>query len=156
MGWCCPCILFGKTQARLEDPSLKEYSPVNENVSLILQCPKPYQEHREQILTKYTLQCLLWCGLSCFNASFLIQTKKRQELRKKYNITGNELEPFLKKEQGHIKNKHDVDGSVVEDCLGAFFCRCCGLVQEEKEVVLRQQNVNGAGYQAPQGMDYKP
>lgn len=153
MGWCCPCILFGKTQARLEDPSLKEYSPVNENVSLESQTSQPYTK---TVLTQTALQCLLWCGLSCFGASFLIQTKKRQELRKKYNITGNDLEPFLKKEPGHIKNKHDVDGSVVEDCLGAFFCRCCGLVQEEKEVVLRQQNVNGTGYQAPQGMDYKP
>jgi hypothetical protein len=32
MGWCCPCILFGKTQSRLEDPSLTNYSPINDNV----------------------------------------------------------------------------------------------------------------------------
>lgn len=33
LGWCCPCILFGKTQSRLEDPSLSNYSPFNEHVS---------------------------------------------------------------------------------------------------------------------------
>jgi PLAC8 family len=55
-----------------------------------------------------------------------------------------------------MREKYNIDGSVGEDCLGAFFCRCCGLVQEEKEVVLRQQNGGAAGYQAPQGMDYKP
>lgn len=80
------------------------------------------------------MQCLFWCGLSCCGASAVIQTQKRQEMREKYNI----------------------DGSVVEDCLGAFFCRGCGLIQEEKEVMLRQQNGSAAGYQVPQGMDYKP
>lgn len=39
MAWCCPCFLFGKTQARLEDPTLANYSPINDNVRL----PSPIQ-----------------------------------------------------------------------------------------------------------------
>ncbi|KAA8650805.1 PLAC8 family protein [Aspergillus tanneri] len=128
MGWFCPCILFGKTQARLEDPTLKDYSPINDN-------------------------CLIWCGLSCCHASFLIQTKKRDDLRKKYGITETRLEETLNMQPGDIQKKHKVEGSLVEDCLGAFFCRCCGLVQEEKEVILRQSQVT-TGYQKTQGMEY--
>ncbi len=29
---CCPCIVFGKTQTRLEDPSLQSYNTVNATV----------------------------------------------------------------------------------------------------------------------------
>ncbi|PGH26698.1 hypothetical protein AJ80_01644 [Polytolypa hystricis UAMH7299] len=134
MGWFCPCILFGKTQARLADPTLKDYSPINDN-------------------------CLIFCGLSCFAASALIQAKKRDELRKKYNITEHHLEAFLKMQPGECKTKHGVEGSLVEDFLGAFCCRCCGLVQEEKEVLLRLQNGKegeGKGYQMAEGMSYTP
>ncbi|KAL2809131.1 hypothetical protein BJX63DRAFT_435442 [Aspergillus granulosus] len=131
MGWCCPCILFGKTQSRLEDPSLSNYSPINDN-------------------------CLIWCGLNCCGASFLIRTKKRDELRKRYNITETHLERVLKMEPGTIKTKHGVEGSLVEDCLGSFFCPCCGVVQEEKEVVKLLQD--GAqvdpGYKKTTGMTY--
>ncbi|KAL2826702.1 PLAC8 family-domain-containing protein [Aspergillus cavernicola] len=132
MGWCCPCILFGKTQARIEDPSLANYSPINDN-------------------------CLIWCGLSCCAASFLIQTKKRDELRKKYGITETHLERLLKMDEGDVKKKHNVEGSLVEDCLGAFCCRCCGLVQEEKEVVrMLEAGEQGGrqGYQKTQGMQF--
>jgi hypothetical protein len=100
-------------------------------------------------------QCLIWCGLNCCAASFLIQTKKRDELRKKYGITETHLEPLLKMQHGDIKKKHNVEGSLVEDCLGAFFCPCCSLIQTEKEVVLRTQNANVEGYQKTEGMEMK-
>ncbi|KAL4962049.1 PLAC8 family protein [Aspergillus stella-maris] len=132
MGWCCPCILFGKTQARIEDPSLANYSPVNEN-------------------------CLIWCGLYCCSLNFLIQTKKRDELRKKYGINETHLERLFNMESGEIERKHGVEGSMVEDCLGAFCCPCCGLVQEEKEVLrhLQQGDRQGEeGYQRTKGMAY--
>ncbi|KAL4865165.1 hypothetical protein BDV12DRAFT_200449 [Aspergillus spectabilis] len=125
MAWCCPCILFGKTQARIQDPTLANYSP-----------------------------CLLWCGLSCFNANFLFQAKKRDDLRKKYGIDETHLESFLKMEAGVIKRKHDIEGSFVEDLAGAFCCRCCGLVQEEKEVLRMQQGQDLEGYQQTRGMQY--
>ncbi|KAL4737172.1 PLAC8 family-domain-containing protein [Aspergillus similis] len=110
MAWCCPCILFGKTQARLNDSTLASYSPINEF-------------------------CLIWCGLNCCAASFLIQTKKRSGLRQKYGITETHLE---------------------RDCLVSFCCPCCGLVQTEKEVVrLQREDVQPVpGYQKTQGMQY--
>ncbi|KAL4883567.1 PLAC8 family-domain-containing protein [Aspergillus karnatakaensis] len=132
MAWCCPCILFGKTQARIADPSLANYSPINDN-------------------------CLLWCGLSCFNASFLIQAKKRDDLRKKYGISETHLERVLGMPEGGIQAKHGIEGSFVEDLAGAFCCRCCGLVQEEKEVLRAQgqgQGQQGEGYQKTRGMQY--
>ncbi|KAL4944954.1 hypothetical protein BDV06DRAFT_219761 [Aspergillus oleicola] len=132
MGWCCPCILFGKTKARIEDPSLANYSPINEN-------------------------CLIWCGLSCCSLNYLIQPKKRDDLRKKYGINEAHLERLLNMESGNIKRKHEVEGSMVKDYLGAFCCRCCGLMQEEKKV-LRQLQQTGPGgeegYQRTKGMGY--
>ncbi|PGH10241.1 hypothetical protein AJ79_05496 [Helicocarpus griseus UAMH5409] len=130
MGWCCPCILFGKTQARINDPSLQNYSPVNDN-------------------------CLIFCGLNCFAAAFLIVAKKRIELRERFGITQTHLEKFLKMEPGHIKAKHNIEESMVQDCLSAFFCPCCTLVQEEKEVLARQA-AGQTGYQKPSGMNYPP
>ncbi|KAL4813288.1 hypothetical protein BDW67DRAFT_187849 [Aspergillus spinulosporus] len=131
MAWCCPCVLFGKTQARLDDSTLANYSPINEN-------------------------CLIWCGLNCCAASFLIQTKKRSELRKKYGITETHLERLLGMQTGDIKRKHNIEASLVEDCLGSFCCPCCGLVQTEKEVVsLQREGVQPLpGYQKTQGMQY--
>ncbi|KAK2739726.1 hypothetical protein FQN55_009316 [Onygenales sp. PD_40] len=128
MGWCCPCVLFGKTQSRLEDPTLQNYSPVNEN-------------------------CLIFCGLNCFGLAWLFITKKRMEMREKYGISQTHLENFLKMEPGHIKAKHNVEESMVQDCLTSFWCPCCAVVQQEKEVVQRQAN-GQTPYQKPQGMSY--
>lgn len=55
-------------------------------------------------------------------------------------------------EPGHIKAKHGVEGALVEDCLASFCCPLCGLVQEEKESLIRLEN--GTGYQKSQGMSY--
>ncbi|KAL4993220.1 hypothetical protein BDV10DRAFT_198508 [Aspergillus recurvatus] len=116
MAWCCPCILFGKTQARLDDPTLVNYSPINENR-------------------------LTWCGPNCCAASFLIQAKKRSDLRKRYGITETHLEHVLGMQADDIKRKHDVEGSLVEACLGSFCWPCCVLVQAEKEVVKRRRGM---------------
>ncbi|KAL4903104.1 hypothetical protein BDW74DRAFT_179975 [Aspergillus multicolor] len=133
MGWCCPCILFGRTQARLDDPSLTNYSPVND-------------------------RCLIWLGMNCFGAGFLIQAKKRNDLRQRYGITETHLESALGMEPGDMKNKHGVEGAMVEDCLGALCCPVCGLIQAEKEVVKVQreggQPSEGTPYQRPPGMHY--
>ncbi|KAL2867552.1 PLAC8 family protein [Aspergillus lucknowensis] len=130
MGWFCPCILFGKTQARIDDPSLANYSPINDN-------------------------CIIWCGLNCCGASYLIRTKKRLDMRKKYGITETHLERLLQMQPGTIQAKYDIPEEMAEDCLGAFFCPCCGVVQEEKEVVRMQQGQGeDAGYRKPRGMAY--
>ncbi|KAK2759319.1 hypothetical protein FQN54_002797 [Arachnomyces sp. PD_36] len=128
LSWLCPCIQYGKTQARRQDPTLANYSPVNEN-------------------------CLIFCGLNCFGAYWLIQTKTRTELREEYGITQTHLEKFLKMEPGSIKSKHNIAESLVQDCISNFWCPCCALVQEEKEVILRGSNPK-QGYQKTDGMSY--
>ncbi|OJD22085.1 hypothetical protein ACJ73_06572 [Blastomyces percursus] len=130
MGWCCPCVLFGKTQARLDDPSLANFSPINDN-------------------------CLIFCGMNCFAVAWLLLVKRRTELREKYGITQTHLEKFLKWEPGTIKTKHNYEESLVQDCLASFFCPCCVVVQQEKEVLARQA-AGQTGYQKPQAMSYPP
>jgi len=74
----CPCILFGKTAARVEDPTLAGYSCCNGScmgfaalgclgVQAILQCA-----HRGNIRSKYDIEgdnctdCLVaWCCCCC-------------------------------------------------------------------------------------------
>ncbi|EEH33953.1 DUF614 domain-containing protein [Paracoccidioides lutzii Pb01] len=129
VGWFCPCILFGKTQARMEDPTLQNYSPINDN-------------------------CLIFCGLNCFAVAWLLVAKRRIEMREKYGITQTHLEKFLKMEPGSIKAKHNFEESHLQDCLSAFFCPCFALVQGDKEVIARQ--AAGQGYQKPQSMSYPP
>jgi len=101
----CPCFVFGKTQARLRDPSMRSYEAVNAD-------------------------CLLYCGLG-----WAYQFLKRKEMRERYNIGGTDL----------------------KDCMVSWCCHCPSLIQMEKEVVARQgqEHVNSQGYVAPQhGMTY--
>jgi hypothetical protein len=149
MSWLCPCIQFGKTQARRKDPTLANYSLVNEDVSLL----SLNIFSQMYFINLQMMQCLIYCGLSCFAAYFLVQTKARDELRTEYGITQTHLEKFLKMDPGQIKAKHNVPESLVQDCLSTFFCRCCALVQEEKEVLLRGSDPK-QGYQKTTGMNY--
>lgn len=106
MGCCCPCFLFGKTQARNRDPTLSTYSSFNS-------------------------MCCGWYCLACVGGfQCILQTIKRGEMRDQYGIRG----------------------SGAMDCLGAWCCPACGLIQEEKESLLRTQG--SVGYQKPQGMSY--
>ncbi|KAL4917381.1 hypothetical protein BDW62DRAFT_201815 [Aspergillus aurantiobrunneus] len=99
--------------------------------------------------------CLIWCGLNGFMLIFLVQTKKRDGLRTKYGITEPHLGNWLRMDKGGIKNKHGVEESLVEDCLASFLCPCCGLIQQEKEVVRMQEaQSEELRYQKPQGMRY--
>ncbi|KAL2006738.1 hypothetical protein VTN00DRAFT_9406 [Thermoascus crustaceus] len=63
-GWCLPCFLFGKTQARMKDPSLKNFSYCNGD-------------------------CCLWLCLGYCGASWVLQTIKRGEMRERYGIEGS-------------------------------------------------------------------
>ncbi|TVY27993.1 Protein plant cadmium resistance 7-like [Lachnellula hyalina] len=77
-GFCCPCFVFGKTQARIRDPSLASYERVNND-------------------------CLLWCGANCCQASWITTADwhrlrvhsltflKRSEIRSAYNIQGDHM-----------------------------------------------------------------
>jgi len=107
MGWCCPCFLFGKTQSRLK--------------------------HGE--ISSCNVDCLGWCLMAHFGASWIYQTIKRGDMRDRYGI----------------------QGSMMGDCAGAYCCTCCALVQEEKEALLREEGIDaktGTQYQAPAAMTY--
>lgn len=58
-----------------------------------------------------------------------------------------------------FRHKHGIEGSGCGDCMGAACCACCGLVQEEKESLIREgKGVGnggvGGGYKVNEGMRY--
>ncbi|KAI9052011.1 hypothetical protein LZ554_004265 [Drepanopeziza brunnea f. sp. 'monogermtubi'] len=109
----CSCFVYGRTQARLRDPSLTGYERINND-------------------------CLLFAGLNCVGAGFVLEFLKRQDIRAKYSIRGDPL----------------------SDALLSFCCGCCSLIQGEKEVIGRAQahaqTQGSLGYQAPAGMHADP
>jgi len=64
MGYWCPCILYGKTHARMKDPSLQSYSMLNGS------CCGWY--------------CLAHCGLF-----WVLQMINRGDIRSKYHLDGS-------------------------------------------------------------------
>jgi len=91
-GTCClscwlPCITYGRIKRRVhEDGDLTNYSCCN-------------------------LNCCFYFCLAQICCQWIVQMQSRSEVRKKYNLTGNEC----------------------TDCLCACFCCCCDLVQQDKE-----------------------
>lgn len=77
---------------------------------------------------------MAWFALGCCGVQWILQTVRRSNMREELGIKG----------------------SGFGDCCGAFWCPCCGLLQEEKEMVRRTEMSQGTGYQAPQGMKYPP
>ncbi|KAF4625936.1 hypothetical protein G7Y89_g12227 [Cudoniella acicularis] len=68
--WCCPCFVFGKTEARRRDPSLASYESINND-------------------------CLLWFGAHCCSISFILTFLKRQEIREEYHLKGDAVTDCL-------------------------------------------------------------
>ncbi|KAI9825683.1 MAG: hypothetical protein M1832_001027 [Thelocarpon impressellum] len=65
MAYWCPCILFGKTQERIKDPSLANYDTFNPN-------------------------CMVWGALcACGGWQFIYHMIKRGEMRAHYNLDGS-------------------------------------------------------------------
>jgi len=68
--WCLPCFLFGKTSARLDNPSLPNFSYFN-------------------------TMCGAYCCLLCTGGSFVLQTLDRAKLRRKYGMDGSTAKDFV-------------------------------------------------------------
>jgi len=82
----------------------------------------------------FNTDCLMWCGVqSCCGVSWIFQMLQRGEIRSRYGINGDGL----------------------QDCCATFWCTCCTVAQNEKEVIGRQSAAAG-GYAAPQGMVAQP
>lgn len=100
----CPCILYGKTQARRDGNP--EASCCNGSVShIFIGCT-------DHALLTCVLNCMGWCALSLCQFQRISQMITRSKLR----------------------HQHDIKGNGCTDCLISAFCGCCALVQEEKEV----------------------
>ncbi|KAI9710626.1 MAG: hypothetical protein M1812_007391 [Candelaria pacifica] len=78
--------------------------------------------------------CISWYALALCNLQWAFQMSNRQEVRTRFNI----------------------NGSAKGDCLRSYFCGCCELMQEEKEVLLRTQGLDSTGpsngYKRQEGM----
>ncbi|KAK8852244.1 DUF614 domain protein [Apiospora arundinis] len=70
MACLCPCIVFGKTRARLRDPSMATYDTVNSD-------------------------CAIWTFLSMCGLSCIYQWGARKEIRERYAIKGDEAEDAM-------------------------------------------------------------
>jgi hypothetical protein len=55
-----------------------------------------------------------------------------------------------------MRERLGIEGSGATDWLASCCCPCCGLVQEEKESLLKQEAIDAknAQYSAPSGMAY--
>jgi hypothetical protein len=51
--------------------------------------------------------------------------------------------------RGEIREKYGIEGSGCGDCCTSYWCLCCALIQQEKEVKARQSyaGVDVRGYQ---------
>jgi len=79
-------------------------------------------------------ECIMFGVAACFGLHWVLNTLKRGEIRQRYNI----------------------EGSMVEDCALSWCCGCCAVIQQDKEVRQRlSSNVVTDGYQA-QGMSAAP
>jgi PLAC8 family len=59
--------------------------------------------------------------------------------------------------RGDMRARFGIEGNGCGDCMAAWCCHCCALIQEEKESLLRTGGIDaktGQQYQAPNGMTY--
>jgi Cys-rich protein (TIGR01571 family) len=68
---CCPCFVFGKTQARIRDPSLATYE-------------------------RFNTDCLMWAALQyTVGFGWALQFIRRKEMRVQYSLKGDDLSDCL-------------------------------------------------------------
>ncbi|PYH81059.1 PLAC8-domain-containing protein [Aspergillus uvarum CBS 121591] len=101
---CLPCLAFGKTQARVQDPKLEGYSSVNGDCMIftflsfgyaqwIYQCIK-----RGEMRQKYGIEgscCGDCCVTFCCSCCALVQEEKEAELRTRPDLAGYQMAPQM-------------------------------------------------------------
>ncbi|KAL7274875.1 hypothetical protein RUND412_002208 [Rhizina undulata] len=98
--------------------------------------------------TKYRLRNPTMDGYSCCNGSCMA-----------YTVLAACLPPFYaflsSSSRGEIRQKYSIAGGGCGDYCASLCCNCCVLIQNENEVVSRQEKAGlMGGYQAPGGMSY--
>ncbi|KAK8071670.1 hypothetical protein PG996_005018 [Apiospora saccharicola] len=132
MACFCPCIVFGKTRARLRDPGMATYDTVNSDVSVIHGLTKR-ASRKEASPDNRLVPTVTVCDMECpEHVRIQLDWTSRKEIRARYAIKGDSA----------------------EDAMLTLCCPVCALVQEEKEVVRRtarrqvQQPPPPTGYMA--------
>jgi len=76
--------------------------------------------------------CIMWAGAQYVcGLSWILTMMKRGEIREKYDIKGDQM----------------------SDCLMSWCCGCCALIQQEKEIIARQESAGqSVGYAKTPGM----
>jgi hypothetical protein len=57
-----------------------------------------------------------------------------------------------------MRARYGIEGSGSDDCMAAWCCHCCALIQEEKESLLRTVGTEaktGQQYQSPADMNFQ-
>lgn len=67
--------------------------------------------------SSFNSSCLAFCGLGCLGVSFILPMINRGDVRAKYHLNGN----------------------ACTDCLCACCCQPCDMVQQEKEIIYREE-----------------
>ncbi|KAI9892990.1 MAG: hypothetical protein M1814_000874 [Vezdaea aestivalis] len=71
LGCWCPCILYGKTGARLKDPTLANHNAACNG------------------------SCWAFCGTMCCGVQWILTTLRRGDLRAQYNLPGSTATDLL-------------------------------------------------------------
>ena len=59
-------------------------------------------------------------------------------------------------QRADIRHKYNLQGDFVTDLLTSCCCGCCSLIQQEKEVEIRERELGEkAAYVKPEGMSYQ-
>ena len=147
-GFCCPCFVYGKTQARLRDPSLKDYERFNSDCLIFAGAS--------------------YCGISWMyvlslkfhrptNSSIALDTNKILYIFQNASTNPSPHSfPFFRRTD--IRTQYEIRGNVLGDFGSAFCCMACTLIQNEKEVIYRQSlpPADKTGYQAVADMNAAP
>ena len=90
----------------------------------------------------FMLTCFLGCGCLCVTPPLAF-------IDLKLTCVGDR---WTMKQRGQVREKYGIEGSGCGDCCTAFWCPCCAMVQNDKEVRTRSSGVNTSGYQPQSGM----
>jgi len=115
---CCPCVSYGQTRHRLHFPNSESTAPV---------CSTP---------------CLGYCLTAGFipGAESIFGLLQRGEIRSRLDLdmpTPKDRGVHLgsrQQQQARIFEGLEQAGGFLDDAWRHFFCACCALVQEEREV----------------------
>ncbi|KAK8123057.1 PLAC8-domain-containing protein [Apiospora sp. TS-2023a] len=150
MACFCPCIVFGKTRARLRDPSMATYDTVNSDVSVIHGLTNR-ASRKEASADNRLVPSVTVCDMEC-PEHVRVQLDVSLCLWSPSTLVIRSIAVWMARKE--IRVRFSIKGDSAEDAMLTLCCPVCALVQEEKEVVRRiaqqqvQQPPPSTGYMA--------